>query len=538
VFRRGKRTHWSFADTYSYLAHSPPVAQIAFKQNGTPRMTTTRAYDNLNRLTAISSSFSSSFAYTNYSANHLNQYTSRDVPGTNDVIGAALATNTVTVNGATAYRKGEYFWKEAGTNNTSAPAWLDITVNSAGSNVTGHAFVPQAVESFTYDYDGNLTQGGRWDYTWDGENRLTEISRVAGAPDAAKVKLACAYDARSRRMEKVVYGYDPLNYPYWLPQSTNRFLYDGWNLVAILDGTNGLAQTFTWGPDASGTMQGAGGVGGLLATTLRSGPYAGTYYYCYDGNHNVAALVDTNGLKVAEYEYGAFGELLRATGPLARLNPFLFSTKFYDWETGLYYYGYRYYDPSTGRWPSRDPINDVGHHTLGGQVRFRFLLEEEANLYRFVNNDSGNAFDPDGRKVQVCCRRVKEDRCPKSILVSCLGLQHCWLKTATKAGGMGEDPNPGTGDGTRVIIKDHSGDVGSCQDLPGADEDCVNRELEIGMSLGIWDWKNNQCQNLVADVAKKCGGKDICLKTAIVFYHPEGPVEECVLWLYDNARSN
>ena len=57
-----------------------------------------------------------------------------------------------------------------------------------------------------------------------------------------------------------------------------------------------------------------------------------------------------NGAVAAQYEYGPFGELIRATGPMAKVNPFMFSTKFYDWETGLYYYGYRYYNPSTGRW--------------------------------------------------------------------------------------------------------------------------------------------------------------------------------------------
>jgi RHS repeat-associated protein len=44
---------------------------------------------------------------------------------------------------------------------------------------------------------------------------------------------------------------------------------------------------------------------------------------------------------------------------MAKLNPFMFSTKFYDWETGLYYYGHRYYNPSTGRWLSRDPLEEM-----------------------------------------------------------------------------------------------------------------------------------------------------------------------------------
>jgi len=52
---------------------------------------------------------------------------------------------------------------------------------------------------------------------------------------------------------------------------------------------------------------------------------------------------------------GPFGEVLRATGPMAKANPFRFSTKYQDDETGLLYYGYRYYNASTGRWASRDP---------------------------------------------------------------------------------------------------------------------------------------------------------------------------------------
>ena len=57
-----------------------------------------------------------------------------------------------------------------------------------------------------------------------------------------------------------------------------------------------------------------------------------------------------NGTTAATYVYGPFGEVMRMTGPMARLNPFRFSTKYDDDETDLLYYGYRYYNPSTGRW--------------------------------------------------------------------------------------------------------------------------------------------------------------------------------------------
>jgi len=77
---------------------------------------------------------------------------------------------------------------------------------------------------------------------------------------------------------------------------------------------------------------------------------------------------------------GPFGEVIRATGPMARVNPIRFSTKYQDDETGLNYYGYRYYDPSTGRWLNHDPIGEQGG----------------INLYDYVGNGPVNQSDPFG----------------------------------------------------------------------------------------------------------------------------------------------
>ena len=85
----------------------------------------------------------------------------------------------------------------------------------------------------------------------------------------------------------------------------------------------------------------------------------------------MAALVnaDTTGALTARYEYGPFGETLRATGTLAKKSPCRFSTKYTDNETGLLYYGYRYYDPVTGRWPNRDPLGEPSRFMESGLVR-------------------------------------------------------------------------------------------------------------------------------------------------------------------------
>jgi RHS repeat-associated protein len=85
----------------------------------------------------------------------------------------------------------------------------------------------------------------------------------------------------------------------------------------------------------------------------------GAHFASYGGNCNVAALGDATSTNIlAQYEDGPFGEVLRATGPMARVNPFRWSTQYQDDETDLLYYGHRYYNASTGRWLGREPLAD------------------------------------------------------------------------------------------------------------------------------------------------------------------------------------
>jgi len=328
-----------------------------------------------------------SLRQADYYPNLLNQYRSNTVPQYAHLSGRAVSNATVTVNYLRAERQADYWWGEVPINTSTGAVWLSLTNLAVLNNGTnkdivatnlGHLFVPKTPASLGYDADGNLTNDGRFLYAWDAGNRVKSFERVASAPAASKVRVACQYDVFWRRTEKVVSTWTNNAY---VARSTNRFVYAGWNLAAILNATNGLDRSFTWGLDLSGTIQGAGGVSGLVSMTVHHGTGTGTYFYCYDGNGNVAALVNaTDGTVTARYEYGPFGELLRATGPLARLNPYLFSTKFYDWETGYYYYGYRYYDPIAGRWLSRDPLGERGG----------------ANLYNFVGNQPVSRFDPVG----------------------------------------------------------------------------------------------------------------------------------------------
>src|SRR5206468_4228131 len=198
------------------------------------------------------------------------------------------------------------------------------------------AYVPLTPETNTFDADGNLTLDGLWSYTWDGENRLTRIETRTNAITANDYwqRVDLTYDHMGRRVRKQVSGW--LSTGGWTLLRAQRFFYDGWNLIGQVDEVTGTRLSFVWGSDLSGSLQGAGGVGGLLALVVHNGTLAGTYFYGYDGNGNVAVLINAaDGSEAARYEYGPFGELLRVSGPLARLNPLRFSTKYQDDETGL-----------------------------------------------------------------------------------------------------------------------------------------------------------------------------------------------------------
>ncbi len=92
---------------------------------------------------------------------------------------------------------------------------------------------------------------------------------------------------------------------------------------------------------------------------------------------SVTKYIDESGNVVAAYVYGDFGETLERSGPMADVFPHRFSTKYHDGETGLCYYGYRFYNPALKRWMNRDPIGEEGG----------------VNLYGFCGNQSLLSFD-------------------------------------------------------------------------------------------------------------------------------------------------
>ncbi|MCO5053102.1 MAG: RHS repeat-associated core domain-containing protein [Verrucomicrobiae bacterium] len=328
--------------------------------------------------------------YASYTANNLNQYTSREVPGFVNVLGTATNTATVSLwgdNGAysATSRKGDYFRGELGVTNTANPVWLTITnlaVLNNGSNpdivtnTIGKTYVAKTPEAFYYDLDGNLTNDGHWTYTWDAENRLTKVESLSGAPTASKRKVVWEFDGKGRRIRQTTYNGSSGSY---VATEDLKFLADGWRHIAELNATNNaLLRSYSWGLDMGRTLDAAGGVGGLL---MLSSVANGVHFYAYDGNGNVAALVKTtDGSVSANYEYDPFGGVLRSTGLMADENRFQFSTKRTDRTTDLELYEYRV---RHFIWLSRDPIEEDGGE----------------NLYGFACNNGIGLIDPIGLKA-------------------------------------------------------------------------------------------------------------------------------------------
>ena len=254
-----------------------------------------------------------------------------------------------------------------------------------------------------YAPDGGISSDGAWDYAYDVEDQLASVT-TADLTNGA-IRVFNSYDYRHRRISKTVQrlsvSYPPPPSPpietyKWNTIEYRTFAYDDWNqiheTVAVIDSgvTNVSEVQYFWGLDLSDSLQSAGGVGGLLAVSSN-----GQFYFpAYDNNGNITKYIDESGNIAATYEYDDFGRLVSQSGSLAAFFRHRFSTKYYDVETGLYYYGYRFYSPSLMRWLNRDPIEEDGGR----------------NIYGFCGNSSVCKYDKDGR-AYFAVRRLKAAPC-------------------------------------------------------------------------------------------------------------------------------
>lgn len=356
--------------------------------------------------------------------------------------------------------------------------------------------------NLTYDADGNMLSDGQFTYGYDALNQLVSVENATD-------KQVFIYDFMGRRIITESYM---KNGEDWIRVTRRRYIYQGWNVIA--EYVNGAKnKTYVWGEDISGTMQGAGGVGGLLLERNSNGHYLPIY----DGNGNIIAYKNSLGNIVAMYSYDPFGNIILHGG----LNfNYTFSTKPQDDLSKLYYYGYRFYHSAFGRWINRDPIKEEGGK----------------NIYTMLNNDLNNNIDKLGL-ANVCCASA-DLSWPLNLL------NHCEIS-------YGGCP-PGRDWTSYPIEKDNSSgrnmDNGkSCNCVKDSDiKDCLTRNP---YSRGRGRWGSNCQTSVIRSIARCCmktkwrpnlyagNPRGKCIKTKIFVVPPRNVVTVCIEWEFPEWRS-
>ena len=225
---------------------------------------------------------------------------------------------------------------------------LSLALNTSASVSTPanlfNQYTKVGVATYASDANGNLTSDGTRTYTYDFANRLL----TATGPGLSATS---TYDGLGRRVTKTVNGV------------LTRYLYDGASILEERSATNTLQASSLWGPSLD-----------ELLTMTRGGT---TSYVLADALGSTVALTDASGTLLESVTYDAYGLPLS----LSHLgNPYFFTGREYDTETGLYNLRARSYDPRIGRFLQRDPLGDG----------------PDVNLYRYVKNNPVNFTDPFG----------------------------------------------------------------------------------------------------------------------------------------------
>jgi RHS repeat-associated protein len=322
-----------------------------------------------------------------FNVNSLNELTTGARSGTMTVEGTTTSAATnVTVNTSNAILYADYTF--ASTNQSLADGTNTFTAiarDSYGRVDTNVAisFLPASI-SFAYDQNGNLTNDGRRVFFYDDENQLVRVIVTNGVGSSTRSDFA--YDGKMRRRIRTECSWSGST---WVTNQIVRYVYDGNMVIQERDANNLPLVSYTRGSDLSGSLEGAGGISGLLARTdnglFAIGDSSAHAYYHADGNGNVTCLINGSQAIVAHYLYDPYGNILSQSGPLADANLYRFSSKEYHVASGLIYYLYRFYQPNLQRWLNRDPLGE-----LAG-----------INLYRSLNNDPVGTVDLTGLSPSV-----------------------------------------------------------------------------------------------------------------------------------------
>jgi RHS repeat-associated protein len=267
--------------------------------------------------------------------------------------------------------------------------------------------------SYQYDGNGNLTNDGLRCFTYDDENQLIQV----WVPNNWLSQFS--YDGKMRRRIRDEFTWQNSQ---WVLTNQVYYVYDGNNVIQERNGNNQPTTTYTRGLDLSGSLDDAGGIGGLLSMTLNNvlgPPSSNSMYYHCDANGNITALINSSQYIVAKYLYDAFGNILSAAGSLAQQNLYRFSSKEMHVNSGLSYYLYRYYDPNLQRWINRDPLTELGFErvslwepsSVDSKAWLTAYLPEllfSADLYEFVGNDAIVNWDARGLVESRACEEARK----------------------------------------------------------------------------------------------------------------------------------
>ncbi|MFQ5873859.1 MAG: RHS repeat domain-containing protein [Dehalococcoidia bacterium] len=222
--------------------------------------------------------------------------------------------------------------------------------------------------TFSSDANGNLIEqvskasGDRTGYTYSVENQLIQAEKFTVAGGLLPVLTAAyRYDALGRRIGKEVTAAGST--------TITHYVYDNADVLLEFDGSNIIQARYVAAPGIDEPL-----------SMLRG---AESFFYHVDGLGSVWDITDNTGNLIRSYTYDSFGQLIAQTGTIA--NPYTYTGREFDSETGLYYYRARYYDPSVGRFLQEDPLNT-------------FILPDNINLnlYTYVENNPLILVDPLG----------------------------------------------------------------------------------------------------------------------------------------------
>jgi RHS repeat-associated protein len=350
----------SQAGSFGYVLGGTGPASPLIKRIALPNTSyITNAYDNVARLngTWLKNSGNTALDSATYGYNTANQRTTfTNAAGTNvsytyDSIGQLKAADS-SLNTEDRGYVYDAAWNLGTRTNNGVTTSFTVDTKNELTNIAG--------ASYSCDGNGNLTWGYNFhtNYVYDDENRLVQwFSYSAGQqPVSGDLRTDFVYDGLSRLRSRSEYQYVGTG---WLLSGTTYYVYDGTRVIQ--ERTSFPTVSYTRGPDLSGTFEGAGGIGGLLArSTGYSGGWTNHWFYHADGNGNITYLADASQTSAASYRYDPFGNITSSSGSQAGANTYRFSSKEIHLNSGLYYYGYRFYDPNSQRWVNRDPVGEWG----------------------------------------------------------------------------------------------------------------------------------------------------------------------------------